>query len=77
MRWVILLLEWDKKSWRRRKTEMDRGKGSDSRWMRFCGVEDQLLTCASVAENDTACWKAAGGEILPAFTLLELIMITL
>jgi len=56
---------------------MDRGKGSDSRWIRFCGVEDQLLTSASVAENDTACWKAAGGEILPVFTLLELIMITL
>ncbi len=31
----------------------------------------QLLISVRVAENDTAGWKAAGGEILPTYRFLD------
>ena len=49
----------------------------ESRWSHFWGGANQLLIYVRVAEDDTAGWKAAGGETLPAFEILEVIMLML
>lgn len=42
----------------------------------FLGSGISVADLFGVEENDTACWKAARGEILPAFRLLESITLT-